>query len=73
MNLEKNPPNLESKLECVKLFFDSWGEPLPNQKQLMESIKNRWKKFLKNLANENKKSFGNERLDCCSMNKREYK
>ena len=42
MNLEINPPNLESKLECVKLFFDSWGEPLPNQKQLMESIKNRW-------------------------------
>lgn len=42
MNLEKNPPNLESKLECIKLFFDSWGEPLVSQKSLMESIKTRW-------------------------------
>ena len=41
--------------------------------KIFESIKNRWKKFLKNLAEENKKSFRNEKLDCCSMNKREYK
>ena len=41
--------------------------------KIFESIKNRWKKFLENIAEENKKSFGNERLDCCSMNKREYK
>ena len=41
--------------------------------KIFESIKNRLEKFLKNLAEENKKSFGNERLDCCSLNKREYK
>ncbi|EGF12691.1 LDCC motif putative metal-binding protein [Dialister micraerophilus] len=41
--------------------------------KIFESIKNRWKKLLKNLAEENKKSFGNEKLDYCSMNKREYK
>lgn len=41
--------------------------------KIFELIKNKWEKFLKNLAEENKKSFGNERLDCCSMNKREYK
>lgn len=41
--------------------------------KIFESIKNRWEKFLKNLAKENKKSFGNERLDCCSINKRESK
>lgn len=38
--------------------------------KIFESIKNRWEKFLNNLAEENKKSFGNEKLDCCSMNKR---
>lgn len=41
--------------------------------KIFESIKNRWENFLKNLAKENKKSFGNEKLDCCSMNKRAYK
>ena len=41
--------------------------------KIFESIKNRWEKFLKNLAKENKKSFGNEKLDCCSMNKKAYK
>ena len=41
--------------------------------KIFESIKNIWEKFLKNLAKENKKSFGNERLDCCSLNKKEYK
>ena len=41
--------------------------------KIFKSIKNKWEKFLENLAKENKKSFGNEKLDCCSMNKREYK
>lgn len=41
--------------------------------KIFKSIKNRWEKFLENLAKENKKSFGNEKLDCCSMNKREHK
>jgi len=41
--------------------------------KIFESIKNRWEKFLNNLAEENKKSFGNEKLDCCSMNKNEQK
>lgn len=42
MNLEANPPDLNSKLENIKLFFDSWGEPLVSQKQLMASIKTKW-------------------------------
>lgn len=42
MNLEMNPPDLKSKLESIKLFFDSWGEPLINQKSLMTSIKTKW-------------------------------
>ncbi|WP_341877934.1 LDCC motif putative metal-binding protein [Defluviitalea saccharophila] len=27
------------------------------------------KKFIKNLAEENSKTFGNNRLDCCDLNK----
>lgn len=42
MNLEMNPPDLNGKLESIKLFFDSWGEPLINQKNLMTSIKTKW-------------------------------
>lgn len=38
--------------------------------KIFENIKNRWQRFLKNLAKENKESFGNERLDCCKMNQK---
>lgn len=42
MHLEQNPSNLKDKIECIKLFFDSWGVPLPAQQNLMSSIKNKW-------------------------------
>ncbi|WP_311370569.1 LDCC motif putative metal-binding protein [Anaerococcus hydrogenalis] len=41
--------------------------------KIFKAIKNRWNKFLKKLAEENKKSFGDQKLDCCTMNKKEYK
>ncbi len=36
---------------------------------MLKSIKQAIDKFLKNLANENEKSFGNERLDCCKLDR----
>lgn len=45
MNLEINPPDLKNKIESIKLFFDSWGEPLFSQKNLMASIKSKWDKI----------------------------
>ncbi len=47
MNLEKNPPDLKSKIASIKLFFDSWGEPFSNQEQLMKLIKSKWE-YIKN-------------------------
>lgn len=38
--------------------------------KIFKLIKNRWNKFLKKLAEENKKSFGDQKLDCCTMNKK---
>lgn len=32
-------------------------------------MKNFFKNFLKKIADENKKSFGNGKLDCCELNK----
>ncbi|WP_320151433.1 hypothetical protein [uncultured Tolumonas sp.] len=42
MRLEENITDLKSKTESIKLFFDSWGEPLNIQKSLMSSIKEKW-------------------------------
>jgi hypothetical protein len=42
LHLEINPPDLKCKIESIKLFFDSLGEPLISQKSLMTSIKNKW-------------------------------
>ena len=42
LHLETNPPDSRCKLESIKLFFDSLGEPLLNQKTLMSLIKNKW-------------------------------
>lgn len=36
-------------------------------------IKNKRNKFLSDLAKANKESFGNERMDCCSLNKNKNK
>ena len=36
-----------------------------------EAIKSKWKHFLNKLSNENKKSFGDAPLDCCSLNQKE--
>lgn len=42
MHLEPNLSNLKDKIECIKLFFDSWGVTLLAQQNLMTSIKNKW-------------------------------
>lgn len=34
------------------------------------SLKDKLKSFLKKLEKVNKESFGNERLDCCKLNKK---
>ncbi|HWR61643.1 MAG TPA: LDCC motif putative metal-binding protein [Clostridia bacterium] len=36
---------------------------------MLKSIKKAIDKFLKNLARESEKSFGNERLDCCKLDR----
>lgn len=41
--------------------------------KIFEVIKKKWNNYLKNLAKENKKSFGDKRLDCCSMGKKSDK
>ena len=39
--------------------------------KFIEAIKNRWKQFLDKLAVENKKTFGDAPLDCCSLNQKD--
>lgn len=41
--------------------------------KLFDNIKKKWQNYLKKMAKENKEAFGNERLDCCSMNKKDNK
>lgn len=36
---------------------------------MFKAIKQAINDFLNKLANENKKSFGNERLDCCKLDR----
>jgi hypothetical protein len=36
---------------------------------LFKRIKAAWNRYLENLAEENKKSFGSGKLDCCQLNK----
>lgn len=36
---------------------------------MLRSIKKVIDRFLKNLARENEKSFGRERLDCCKLDR----
>ncbi len=36
---------------------------------MLKSIKKAIDRFLKNLARESEKSFGNERLDCCKLDR----
>ncbi|MGE5678253.1 MAG: LDCC motif putative metal-binding protein [Pseudomonadota bacterium] len=36
---------------------------------MLKSIKKAIDKFLKNLASENEKTFGSERLDCCKLDR----
>jgi len=38
-------------------------------KNMLKAIKRAIDKFLKNLARENEKSFGSERLDCCKLDR----
>lgn len=36
----------------------------------MSRLKNMIKKFIEKIANENSKNFGDQRLDCCDLNKK---
>ncbi len=38
---------------------------------LMRRIREALKDYLKNLAEENKKSFGSGRMDCCDINRKQ--
>jgi hypothetical protein len=37
--------------------------------KIWRKLKNSFNRFLENLAEENKKSFGNDKLDCCQLNR----
>ncbi|WP_257993154.1 LDCC motif putative metal-binding protein [Finegoldia magna] len=39
--------------------------------KIFSKIKKNFENFLKKLSNENKNTFGEERLDCCTMNKQD--
>lgn len=38
-------------------------------KKIWRNIKKKINKFFENIAEDNVKSFGNEKLDCCQLNK----
>ncbi|MDY3118365.1 MAG: LDCC motif putative metal-binding protein [Peptoniphilus sp.] len=38
--------------------------------KFFENLKKKWQGLLNKLADENKKSFGEEPLDCCTMNQK---
>lgn len=37
---------------------------------ILKKIKESYNKFLQNLAKENQKAFGNGKLECCDLNKK---
>ncbi len=37
-------------------------------RNIFAKIKKRFNNYLERMAEENKKNFGNQRLDCCSIN-----
>lgn len=37
---------------------------------MFENLKRKWNRYLEKMAAANEKSFGDGRLDCCSMNKK---
>ena len=39
--------------------------------KIFSKIKKNFEEFLKKLGNENKNTFGEERLDCCIMNRQD--
>ncbi len=36
----------------------------------MKKIKEIFKKFIEKIGNENSKNFGDQRMDCCDLNKK---
>lgn len=36
---------------------------------ILTNIKNRWNDYLTKLAEANKRSFGDQKLDCCDLNR----
>jgi hypothetical protein len=41
--------------------------------KIMSNIKKAYDKFIENITNANKKSFGKEPLDCCDLNQESNK
>jgi len=39
-------------------------------RNLLAGIKRSFNRYLERMAEENRKNFGNQRLDCCTINKR---
>ena len=39
-------------------------------KSILKKIKEGYMRFLQNLAKENQKTFGDGKLDCCDLNKK---
>lgn len=57
------------------LIYIADGHIINHKQTLFQSkgdvhMKNWFKKFIKKLEEANKESFGNERLDCCAVNKK---
>ncbi len=40
---------------------------------MLKSIKARFNKLMESIATQNNKSFGNQKLDCCDLNKGKLK
>jgi hypothetical protein len=41
--------------------------------KILKRIKAAWARYLEEMAEENKKSFGTGKLDCCQLNKEKNK
>ena len=39
-------------------------------KKFFKKLKEKWDRYLERLAESNKELYGNQRLDCCGLNKR---
>ncbi|MEX1377514.1 MAG: LDCC motif putative metal-binding protein [Eubacteriales bacterium] len=40
---------------------------------MLNRIKEKYNRYIQKLAEVNKEAFGNDKLDCCNMQKQEYR